>query len=406
MICDCSCSHSYFFLKVGNTYKERDTHTDPVSISISISSKTASMGVEDDVESTAFHPRVDSLIAYQKRERLQNKTMDSSRSASWDEIVATSTVALLTDRLILLKNLLQIIQQDDKSTNTIEFSQNMIHICSKDSVAIQEVNLIPNKMGRYHPPEQDIACTLHCGSLVKFLKLYSTTNVVVCISKPKKYNHLQVRVFENDTFASDITINLTSEDNPEYIDDSKWDSKPHIMVSIENFSNTIKYQRGHTSSDITGYAKHMQIVSQHNVTMVSSTKVYGAEPSPVTITNPTVMQHWENLVEKYLIKTRYDSVERPTFTGVVLNHPITLCHANNKLMALLSKIKTLTRADKQMLECYYHPELPMKFELVIKDGGVGVGSYKIYLLGTSVHPDSMSPSDAAGDVDYPNHKSC
>ncbi len=127
-------------------------------------------------------------------------------------------------------------------------------------------------MGKYYPPTENSACTFHCSKLVKFFRSY-VNNIVVCISKPHGMNELQIRVFENNIFASDIVVTLDSEDNVQYIQDSDWDPESQMMIHINNFCSVMKYTRQYNSSDITGYAKHITIMSEHRVNMVTSTKV-------------------------------------------------------------------------------------------------------------------------------------
>ncbi len=112
------------------------------------------------------------------------------------------------------------------------------------------------------------------------------------------------------------------------------------------------------------------------------------------IENLEVSKHWEKLVEKHMSKMRPTQMDNIGIHNlVVLNHPISFVHANAKLMSMLSRIKPLTRNDHQMLACYYHKDLPMKMELNIKDGGVTVGTYKIYILGTRVHQEHVATKD-------------
>lgn len=347
------------------------------------------------MEQHESHPKLEALVAQLDSEDVLKGKMDRTRSSSssWGDIIKTSDFALLTNKVALFKNILQIIQQDDKATNTMEFSQNKIHICSRDDVAVQEVDLLPEKMGKYSPPTEAIACTFQCSKLLKFFRPYQN-NIIICISKNKGVNVLQITLYQNNAFASDIVLTLESEDNVQYIQDTDWEPEPHMMVNIADFSNHMKYARQYSSADITGFAKYMCILSEHKVNKVTSKKVYGLETGPVVIENVLVSKHWERLVRRRLEKMKSAKFETiKEFKVVVLNHPITVVHANVKLMTLLSKLKPLTKTDhQQMLFCHFHKDLPMKMNLTIKDGGATMGEYKIFTLGSGIQMSYMSSS--------------
>lgn len=135
----------------------------------------------------------------------------------------------------------------------------------------------------------------------------------------------------------------------------------------------------------------MTVVSEHKVKMVSSKKVFATEAPTIHLKNKSVSRHWESMVHRHLGKMNdYYLSKLEEFSVVILNHPISVFHANKALINVLSRMKGMTRADKQMLSCYYRADQPMKLELTIKDSGINVGLYKIYILGTSVSSDPIS----------------
>lgn len=311
----------------------------------------------------------------------------TSNFSKWPHIQDTCDFALLTNKVLLLKDILHIIQ-DDKQPNTIEFSRDRIHICNRDPQAIQVLDLIPEKMGSYHPPETDVACTFQCSRLIRFFKEY-TNNIVVSISKTKNEDKLNIAVWDNDTIAEKISVLLVPDDEVDYIDDSGYDAEPHLKINVVDFCKTMKSAKDQLSSDITGFAKHMQIFSQHKVTVVTCNKVYGKDRGNIIVANPDVGLRWEGLIEKYLQKNKHFHVDHAPTSVVILNHPISTCHGNVKVMNLLVKLKTLTRSDKQMLACFYSNTKPMKMELEIRDCGSAVGKYRAYILGTKVNPQTV-----------------
>lgn len=306
--------------------------------------------------------------------------MDATHCNTLAEIAESSDFALLTSKVSLLRNILQIVQTDEKTSNTIEFTKDVIHICSNDSMVVQMIDLDPTKMGRYHPPVGSCACTFHCSKLVKFFKPY-TSDIVVSIAKPKGLNELQIKVFKNNIFTSHIVITLESEDNVSYINDAPWDSVPHMMVNVLKFCCAMRYSLGYSSSNITCYPKHLVLTSYDKVKASSTSRCYGETPPEVIIQNSEISKSWESLVERHLNKTDTINDDTKSQTLVILNHLITYVNTNAKLISILSKMKNLTKSDPQMISCYYQKDLPLKFDLEIMDHGNKVGTYKIYILG-------------------------
>ena len=337
-----------------------------------------------------LHPELEEFIEQNYSQNLEKQEMDETSCKMWHDIVNRSNFALLTNKVTLLKHILNIVQHNEKCCNMVEFSSNKIHICNTDNTVIQVVDLDPNKMGKYHLPEERCTCTFQCSTLVKFFRQY-VSDIVVCLSKPKDLNVLEVHVFENDQFASRMAATLEYENTVNYIDDSEWDSEPNMHIDMKKFCAVMKYSAAFSSSKLTGYAKHISIVSDDKLKMVNTSKVYGVEPPSVTVKNEETSQHWEKLIEKHMNKMHASQVNSiPSHRVTVLNHPIVETDANSKMVAQLGKIKPLSCNDQQMVSCYFKKSLP---EINIKDGGITVGTYKVYILGASSTSDQITTKE-------------
>ncbi len=91
------------------------------------------------------------------------------------------------------------------------------------------------------------------------------------------------------------------------------------------------------------------------------------------------------------------------FDVVIINHLISNCHADCKLVNRLGKLKTLCKNENLMVSMFYDTTLPIKMMMQIKDAGITVGEYKAYILGDDVqelHESTISDEDIYDTVPY------
>lgn len=313
--------------------------------------------------------------------------MDSPINHTWPKIVERSDFALLTSKITLLKSIFQIIQLDEKSSNTLEFSESKIHICNKETYIIQQVDVNPHKMGTYQPPKEPCAVTFQCMAILKFLKQYNS-DPVICLSKPSGKNELEVCIFHKNEFATRMGVPLESEDDVDYVDDAGWSKEPRLHIDIPNFCNSMKHCSHYSSTEINAYPRY---ISFNSVDRLNSTRsmanVYGQEPTKVDVQNMTRAEQWEKLISRRLNQEPDSSKYLESKTVLVVNEPIVSLKVGSKIISLLSRMKPLSKNDSQMLRCYYEPDMP---ELLIKDSGVTVGTYQVYVMGTETSSEQLT----------------